>query len=411
MALDPLSLGVGAGAAVGSDAISYYANKSLARQAQANTQKNMRLQVELEDQSQANRILRYPQLLKRAGINPALAMNSVSQLGASAVSHSEAPAHMETESLSNSLLAGKQLEMQTAETDLLEAQTRKTEAEADKLSQEVAHNDTRDFFINSKLFKVLENIRDESQDEFTREFVQSWLDDNSSTGENLRFDYGALDAFEKIFFGLERSKRSHEIEELTNFFDRKVMSMQLENGAAAAVANLPKDQRKLMYKTMMQMDATISKLASDVTLNDEQKKALQAQVLKYGQEIQSMLHNDPVAMYNSGDIGSLMVKLGFDGAVSAAHGVGFGAGYAVGQKLIPGKSSPAGLSEAPVFKGSGFSPQKLPLKPKGQEPQQLKVHRLREELDKMKSDGTKYFKPEVYRKKMDELERAKYGIN
>ena len=148
-------------------------------------------------------------------------------------------------------------------------------------------------------------------------------------------------------------------------------------------------------------------------MNDKQKEFLTEQIKKAGQEITAMLHSDPVAMYNAGDIGDLAVKLGFEGTSQFMHGAGFGLGFGASQVLTKGKgagaSTSTGLPVTDLFKGSGFVPEKLPTKPKGVEPRQLKLHRLEQELEKMRSDGTKYFKPNIYQKKLDEYEKFRFS--
>ena len=404
------AIAVSAGEKIVNNAISYYTNKNSQKQAQANTRKNMQEQQALEDESWNSRIVKSTKALRDAGLSPALATGQAQ--GAAAVTPTASPMPQVGNPGADFASMINSMELNESQKELNEAAASKAQAEADKINLETEHAHSKDYFINSHLGYVLQDLRNNAQDEFTREFAQSFIEANSSKGGNIAFDYGALDAFEELFYHMQREKRSHLLEQLTNHFDRKVMSMQLTNGAAYAVAQMPKDQRKLMYKQMMHMDAMISKLASDVSLNDKQKEMLTEQIKKVGQEIQSMFHNDPVAMYNAGEIGDLAVKLGFEGTSQFMHGAGFGIGYAGATKFIGGKpSNSMNMPNSPdVFKGSGFSPEKIPTKPKGKEPSGLKVHRLREELNKMKSDGTKYFKPEVYRKKLDELERAKYGI-
>ena len=250
----------GIGGNLVNNAIQYYTQKNQQRQAQSNTQKNMMLQQQLEDESWYNRIANSTAALKAAGLSPVLATGATQ--GSAAVSHNDSMPQVGTPSGGADLVNAAMLN--NSQKELNEAAAEKARAEADKLKQETGHGDTRDFFINSHLNSVLQDIAENADDEFTKDFARSFMEQGSNN--NVRFDFGALDAFEKIFFGLERQKRSHMIEELTNHFDRKVMQLQLTNGAAAALANLHKDKRRLIYKEMMQMDANISKLASDVTM-------------------------------------------------------------------------------------------------------------------------------------------------
>lgn len=344
---DPMTAAaIAYGAKLVDTGIQYFTNKNSQKQAQANTRKNMAEQVGLEDSSWYNRIAKSTQALKAAGLSPALATGQAQGAAAATPTASPMPQVDKPSSQADFI---NSLSLNDSQKELNEAAARKANAEADEISLKNEHALSKDYFINTHLGHVLENLRDNAEDEFTRGFAESFINENRSVGNNIKFDQGALDAFKSIFYDMERSKRAHYIEELTSHFDRKVMSMQLENGAAAAVANFSKDKRRLIYKQMLQMDASISKLQSDVTLNDKQKEFLESQISRTGQEIQSMLHSDPVAMYNSGDIGDLAVKLGFEGTSQFLHGVGFGTGMAVGSKLVPGSKGSSVPFDVPKF--------------------------------------------------------------
>lgn len=356
--MDPITMGaVALGGKLVDNVIQYYTNKNSQKQAQANTRKNMQEQVGLEDSSWYNRIAKSTQALKAAGLSPALMTGQTQGAATATPTASPMPQVGQPSSqadLLNSMMLNK------SQQELNEAAAKKANAEAEEISLKNEHTLNKDYFINTHLGQVLENLRDNAEDEFTRGFAESFINENRSAGNNIRFDQGALDAFKSIFYDMERSKRVHFIEELTNHFDRKVMSMQLDNGAAAALANLSKDQRRLIYKQMLQMDASIAKLQSDVTLNDKQKQFLESQISRTGQEIQSMLHSDPVAMYNSGDIGDLAVKLGFEGTTQFLHGVGFGTGMAVGSKLVPGSKGSSVPFDVPKFGSKSADPSVMP---------------------------------------------------
>ena len=188
------------------NATQYYNNKHLQSQAQHDTEENMETQAQLEDESWANRILRYPKLLRDSGLSPVLAKGTVQGAASTTPGAPMASTSPSGESIASNIQAMKENELLSSQKELNEASANKAQAEADKLNREVAHTDSKDYFINSHLSYVLQDLRDNAQDDFTRDFAQSFIDANSPKGGNISFDYGALSAFEDLFYNMQREK-------------------------------------------------------------------------------------------------------------------------------------------------------------------------------------------------------------
>ena len=136
---------------------SYYMQKNLNRQAQANTVKNMKLGAELNAQQAYRAIAQSTSALKAAGLNPALAtQGNFTATGVSnpAGTASSAPVGNAPD-FAASLLAGKQVALLDAEKRNLEAQTKERESQAAKNTQDVEESKTR-LPLNTKQREVME---------------------------------------------------------------------------------------------------------------------------------------------------------------------------------------------------------------------------------------------------------------
>lgn len=156
-AAGPAAAGVQFGAQQLDKAVSYYMQKNLNRQAQANTVKNMKLAAELNGQQAFRAIAQSTTALKAAGLNPALATQG--NFTATGVSNpagvaSSAPVGNAPD-FAASLLAGKQIALLDAERQNLEAQTKERESQAAKNTQDVEESKSR-LPLNTKQLEVME---------------------------------------------------------------------------------------------------------------------------------------------------------------------------------------------------------------------------------------------------------------
>ena len=164
--MDSLASGVAGGpAAAGAQygaqqldkAASYYMQKNLNRQAQANTVKNMKLAAELNGQQAFRAIAQSTSALKAAGLNPALAtQGNFTATGVSNPAGTASSAPIGTApDFAASLLAGKQIALLDAEKRNLDAQTKERESQAAKNTQDVVESESR-LPLNSKQLEVME---------------------------------------------------------------------------------------------------------------------------------------------------------------------------------------------------------------------------------------------------------------
>lgn len=158
-AAGPVAAGAQFGAQQLDKVASYYMQKNLNRQAQANTVKNMKLAAELNSRQAFRAIAQSTSALKAAGLNPALAtQGSFTATGVSnpAGTASSAPVGNAPD-FAASLLAGKQIALLDAEKQNLEAQTKERESQAAKNTQDVEESKSR-LPLNTKQHEVMEQL-------------------------------------------------------------------------------------------------------------------------------------------------------------------------------------------------------------------------------------------------------------
>lgn len=353
-------IGFAAGEAMGlaNAGIQYYNQKKLNRQAQHMTQENMRLQKMLNLEQQYQSIANSTSAYKAAGLNPALATGAPAAAGVSMAPGDAGSAAMpQAPDVAALLGAGVQLDMLAAQEENLKENTELQREQAREKKIQNDRNESEDYFYTQHFPDFVAHLEKMTDDEFT----QGWLDSVREESKGLLHDKGIVDAFNNIFFEMTRQERFKALDELTNEMDVSVMRMQLNNGTAAALADLPKANRKLIYKNMLKMDAEIARFRAETrNINEdtaffaERREQTAATVAKLGQETLAILHGDKVALYDAGEIGALGLSLGFDAVEQFAHGAGFGTGIAVAGKLAGGKGVAA----------PAFSPEKIPTKPK-----------------------------------------------
>lgn len=343
--------------------IQYYNQKKLNRQAQKMTQENMRLQAALNLEQQYKSIANSTSAYKAAGLNPALAAGAPAAAGVSMAPGNAGAAGMPASpDVAGLMSAGAQLDMLATQKENVKENTNLQKEEAREKKIENDRKESEDWFYRQHLPDFIVHLEKQTDDEFTL----GWLDAVRDESKNLIFDKGTVDAFGKIFFDMTRQERFKALDELTNEMDVTVMRMQLNNGTAAALADLPKANRKLIYKNMLKMDAEIARfnaetrnVQEDTKFFKERREQTAATVAKLGQETLAILHGDKVALYDAGEIGALGLTLGFDAVSNFANGAGFGTGIAVAGKLAGAKSSGASLSSLPSV-GKGRSIKGLP---------------------------------------------------
>lgn len=329
--------GLYAGAKFLDNAIQYYTNRNSQDQAQANTEKNMQMSQGLSDVSWYNRIVKYPDALRDAGLSPALAAAGQSQ-GSANVTASPSPMPQVTPT-PGFIDFENQMEMNKSQTALNEAAAKKANEEARKTRIQNDREEHVDKDIDTALSTMLSEMRDNTDNPFMRGFLDTYLD---STDDRLNL--GDYEAFNKMWFDFSQRERDRELDFIQKEFDKHVLQMQYENGAAAALAEMPKAKRFEVYAAVNQMNANVARLNAETSLTEDQRDKLRAETSKLGQEVMSIFHSDPAAMYKAGDISALLVGLGYDAVKAVAAGAGFGAGAAVTRGAGAGASAARSMS-------------------------------------------------------------------
>lgn len=333
--------------------VQYFNQKALNRQAQSMTQENMRLQKKLNLEQQYQSIANSTSAYKAAGLNPALAAGAPAAAGVSMAAGNAGAAGMpQTPDVAALLGAGAQLDMLATQKENVQENTELQREQAREKKIQNDRNESEDYFYTEHFPDFVAHLEKMTDDEFT----QGWLDSVREESKGLLQDKGIVDAFNNIFFEMSRQERFKALDELTNEMDVSVLKMQLNNGTAAALADLPKANRKLIYKNMLKMDAEIARFRAetrnineDTAFFKERREQTAATVAKLGQETLSILHGDKVALYDAGEIGSLGLTLGFDAVEQFAHGAGFGSGLAVAGKLTGGAGAAVPKFAPPRF--------------------------------------------------------------
>lgn len=342
---------------LGNAAIQYFNQKALNRQAQHMTRENMKLQKKLNLEQQYQSIANSTSAYKAAGLNPALATGAPAAAGVSMASGNAGSAALpQSPDVAAFLGAGAQLDMLSEQKRNLEANTNLQNEEAREKKIVNDRRSTEDSVIGQNLPIMLSEIKESTDNPFMRGFIESFED--SLTADDLNL--GVLEGFSKMFFDFSQRERDRELDNISKELDKKVLSQQYENGAAEALADLPKATRFQIYRNVALMEAQIGQLNAETSLTEDKRNAIRANISKLAQEVQSLLHHDPAAMWHAGDISGLLVMLGYDGVKA----VSTGAGFAVGARAA-GAGSSGAVKAGTLPKPSFPSPKPIKSEPFG----------------------------------------------
>lgn len=368
-------IGAGASGIAGNlvnNAIQYYTQKNQQRQAQANTQKNMRLQQELEDESWYNRIVKSTQALKEAGINPALAAGATQ--GAAAVSHSENMPQVSAPSggadlVNSAMLVSSQRDLNEASAEKARAEAQLSKQEIENKKQEVEESESRvqlnsqqqsmlvdlskkyqteSLILGTEYSRMLSEdsvahhalmdycnrkIADPSLSESQRDFWTAFR----AVGARGRFDVGALMAM-RLYSEAWNSVEEYEREVAARAILKQVQDLQVKDeGIIEVLANMPVYQASLIFGQ-----------TAEALQNAEFRKAYRKDLLpsekdKLDEDVRVQKHNDPAGMLKDGDyIGFGIYTLGnllrFGGTILAARQFGKGSSLSSGRPSSPAES-------------------------------------------------------------------------
>lgn len=314
------------------NAISYYTQKNQQAQAQANTQKNMRLQQQLEDQSWYNRIAMSTSALKAAGLSPVLATGQAQ--GAAAVSHNEnmpqvgMPHPYELDRSNTLALNSSQVKLNEAAAEKahaeaveaesrtpnyektgkeIESRTRLNEEQVEQVRSMVRKFDSETLFTNQEYLRKVDEdklsaelVKDEfkarvegSQSQYERDFWNSLY----QLAEDGALTTGALMAL-RSWTAFNDQVDEYQKETLARQVQSVLLRLQLEdNDILYSLSHMP-------VQDFLRLQAEVS----DLTESSKFRKAsrelgLPAQAAFMNQQAETMKNNDFVGHVNNGEFG------------------------------------------------------------------------------------------------------------
>ena len=281
--LTSVGLGIGGKALDYVDtAIQYFNQKKLNRQAQSDTQENMQLQKDLNLQQQYDSISSYTSALRRAGLNPALASSSPIQAqGVSSAAGNAGQAAKPENSLPATLEAANALAHQESEIENLKANTDLQKEETREKKIKNNREVSKDSLVSASFMSNVQAIAESTDNPFIRGFCEDFLE---RVGEK-DFNLGAYEAFNETFFNMSQRERDRELDYKAKEMDKKVLSLQYENGAAQALADMPKAQRLQIYRNVALMGAQIAQLNAETSLTEDKRAAIRASIDKLGHDV------------------------------------------------------------------------------------------------------------------------------
>lgn len=321
-----LAAGAGLGVVQGSlgSAIQYHNQKALNEQAQRNYERNLKLQQKLNLQSSFQQVANSTAALRAAGISPVVATGANFNAPATTAPMQSSSAGMPNVDVLGGVTAGVGASLAKGQSDLMSANERKLNADAEAQEIQNERERNRDSSVNAASHVMLQEMLDTTDNPFTRGLLETYLDEADGN-----FDVGRLRAFSETFFDLSQRERDRELDFLAKEQDKLVLQKQFDNDAATALADMPRALRFQLYKNIALLNAQIGSLENQTPTKEDFDKKYAADISKTAQEVQSLLHNDPAAMWQAGDITSLLVVTGADAAKAFAGGAGFAAGTAV----------------------------------------------------------------------------------
>lgn len=381
---------------IGNAAIQYYNQKKLNRQAQTDTQQNMKLQKQLNLQQQFDSVRNYTSALRAAGLNPALASSGVQMAqgvssaagnaGQAAMPENSAPAYLQA----YNAVAKQESEIENtkANTELQKAETDLKKQEVENKQQDIKESQSRvdlneqqskmltelaqkygteslilgteydrmlkeDSFANAALMDLCNRRISEASSEASRDCWTSLR----ALGSNGKFNSGSLMAM-KLFSEAWNSLDETETEVGARAILRFVQSLQASDEEyLEAVARLPVYQAKLIFGQTAEafQNAAFRKAYREDLLPTESDKL--------EEDIRIQKHNDPAGMLEDGDYlgfgvyaGSALLRLG--GTILTARQFGHGSalsdprGNQPNGKPKPSKESKASVDKSKILSGT-----------------------------------------------------------
>lgn len=364
-------------------AVQYYNQKKLNRQAQTDTQQNMKLQKQLNLQQQYDSVRNYTSALRNAGLNPALASSGVQlaqgvssaagNAGQAAMPENSAPAYLQA----YNAIAKQESEIENtkANTELQKAETDLKKQEVENKQQDVKESQSR-IDLNGKQSEMLAELTQKygteslilgteydrmlKEDSVAHAALMEYCDRRiagaqteadrdywsslRAIGRNGKFNAGALMAM-KLFSETWNSLDETETEVGARAIMRFVQSLQASDDEYLdTIARLPVYQAKLIF------GQTAEAFENAAFRKAYRQDLLPTEAEKLEEDIRVQKHNDPAGMLKDGDYLGFGVYAGsavlrFGGTILAARQFGRGSSNPSTGNLGKGTStSPAGTT-------------------------------------------------------------------
>lgn len=359
-------------------AVQYYNQKKLNRQAQTDTQQNMKLQKQLNLQQQFDSVRNYTSALRAAGLNPALASSGVQMAqgvssaagnaGQAVLPENSAPAYLQAY---NAIAKqDSEIENTRANTELQKAETDLKRQEVENKQQDIKESQSR-VELNDQQSKMLTELAQKysteslilgtefdrmlSEDSVAHAALMEYCDRriagaqteadrdfwNSlrAIGRTKKLNSGAVMAM-RLFSEAWNSLDQTETEVGARAILRFVQSLQASDDEyLETVARLPVYQAKLIF------GQTAEAFQNAAFRKAYRKDLLPTEADKLEEDIRIQKHNDPAGMLEDGDYlgfgiyaGSALLRLG--GTILTARQFGRGSSNPDTGKLGKDKTTP-----------------------------------------------------------------------
>lgn len=409
----------------------YQYQKNLNRQAQSYYERDLKLSQQLNIDAQRAAIAQSTRALRDAGISPAMASAGGFSAPAASSPLASSAAGISSGSGAEYVGAITQARLGDAQIENLEAQTQKTNAETDAIRNknpeevELLRRQQRNLealtekYGTEQLLLGKEYERKLSEDDYVtkrlKNYIQFRVHQAESRGDSVERDLW-LSLLDETAAGLTlgtlagMQRFAQYVNDLDEYdkdavlrqLHRSIARMQLDDDKLLSViAHMPENDAALKLAQMAEA------LANRDFRDAYRKELLPVQKSQGEQDIVSSRHKDFVGMAKDGDIGGAAAYLLPDlfhlgGEVLLLRSL---RGSGKGSVLPLGKPENPAESFKGSFSGSSAAPKK------SEQPVQLKLSRIKKELEKMRQNGDKYFKPKVYQDKLDEYYRVKDGLS
>lgn len=316
-------------------AVQYYNQKKLNRQAQNDTQQNMKLQKDLNLQQQFESVKSYTSALRAAGLNPALASSSpVMAQGVSSAAGNAGQAALPQNSTAETIQAYNAVrkadseienveantELQRAETKLKEQDVKNKQQEIEESKSRVSLNESQESMLQdlSKKYQTeglilgTEYSRMLSQDNVSHHALMEYCDRRITSaqteperdfwtslraiGAHNKFDAGAVMAM-SLWSEAWNSLDKTEQEVGARAILKQIQDIQLADSELLdVIAHMPAYQAALVFGQ-----------TAEAFQNAAFRKAYRLDLLpvekdKLDEDIRVQKHNDPAGMLKDGDI-------------------------------------------------------------------------------------------------------------